>query len=178
MHDSKSSSKSSSLKRVILILFITFFAIALIVIISLLLALPPLLSSDFARKNITTYLSKDLQRPVSIDRLSFSWRRGLAISGVTINDRDHSPLLNLNDLTLIISWKDLITGRINIQALDINGIEVTLIRDKSGKTNIFRMMSSSEINSQIPSSAMTVKTRTRTIIKYEMTFLMDAFMIA
>jgi len=144
MHTSKSSSKSFSLRRVILTLCITFVAIALIVIISLLLALPPLLSSDFVRKNITTYLSKDLQRPVSIDRLSFSWRRGLAISGVTINDRDHSPLFNLNDLTLIISWTDLITGKINIQALDINGIELTLIRDESGKTNISDILEAPE----------------------------------
>ncbi len=136
MNTKNTSPKTFSLTRFILKLLISILAISLILTIVLLLALPTLLSSDFARGNITAYLSKDLKRPVSINTLSFSWGKGISLSGLTIKDKDQKPFLDLNELKLIISWLSLLAGKIDIDDLTINGIDLTLIRDKSGKTNI------------------------------------------
>jgi len=73
MNTKNTSPRTFSLTRFILKLLFGFLAIGLILTIVLLLALPSLLSSDFARENITAYLSKDLKRPVSINKFSFSW---------------------------------------------------------------------------------------------------------
>lgn len=136
MSAKQNSPKSFSLIRFILKVVVSCLAITLILIITLLLVLPPLLSSDFAKEKAALYLAKYLQRPVLIDKLSFSWRKGLVVSNFNIKNKDQSPFFNLSDIKLIISWTDLITGKINIQTLTINGIEATLIRDESGKTNI------------------------------------------
>jgi len=136
MSAKQNSPESFSPIRFILKVVVSCLAITLILIITLLLVLPPLLSSDFAKEKAAVYLAQYLQRPVSIDKLSFSWRKGLVISDVNIKNKDHSPFFNLLDLKLIISWTDLIIGKINIQTLAINGIEAILIRDESGKTNI------------------------------------------
>jgi hypothetical protein len=130
------SPKSFSPIRFILKVVVSCLAITLILTITLLLLLPPLLSSDFAKGKAALYLAKDLQRSVSIDKLSFSWRKGLVVSDFNIKNKDQTPFFNLSYLELIISWTDMIIGKINIQSLAINGIEATLIRDESGKTNI------------------------------------------
>jgi len=136
MTTKKSSPQTFSLTRFILKVLISFLAIGLILTIVLLLALPSLLSSDFARENLTAYLSKDLKRPVSINTFSFSWGEGISLSGFTIKDKSQQPFVDLNELKLTISWLSLLFGKIDIDDLTINGIDLTLTRDKSGKTNI------------------------------------------
>ena len=127
--------KTSSL-RIILKAVISLFALTLLLVVTLFLSLPPLLSSDFARKKAVVFLSQDLKRPVSINKLSFSWKKGLAVSGLNIKNQDHSPFLALRDFNLNISWRALLAKKIFIQNLNIDGIEVAITRDKTGKTNL------------------------------------------
>ena len=143
MTTKNSSPKTFSLTRFILKLIISCLAITLILIIVLLFTLPSLLSSDFARENIAAYLSKDLKRPVSINKFSFSWGKGISLFGLTIQDKDQKPFVDLNELKLIISWLSLLAGKIDIDDLTINGIDLTLTRDKSGKTDISDILETS-----------------------------------
>jgi hypothetical protein len=143
MTTKKASPKTFSLTRFILKLLISCLAITLILIIVLLFTLPSLLSSDLARENITAYLSKDLKRPVSINKFSFSWGKGISLSGFNIKEKDQTPFLDLNELKLIVSWLSLLGGKIDIDDLTIIGIDVTLTRDKSGKTNISDILETS-----------------------------------
>lgn len=140
----KSSPRTFSLTRFILKLLIGCLAIALILIIMFFFTLPSLLSSDFARENIVSYLSKDLNRPVSINTLSFSWGKGVSLSGLTIKEKDQKPFVALNELKIAPSWLSLLAGKINIEDLSVQGIDVILTRDKSGKTNIQDMLETSE----------------------------------
>lgn len=144
MTTQKSSPKTFSPTRFILKLLISCLAITLILIGLLLLSLPSLLSSDFARENIVSNLSKNIKRDVSIERLSFSWGKGITLSGFVINNQDQKPFVNLNELKLTISWLSLLAGKIDIDDLTIHGIDVILTRDQSGKTNIQDMLETSE----------------------------------
>ncbi|MBW1678589.1 MAG: hypothetical protein JRJ08_00345 [Deltaproteobacteria bacterium] len=137
------SQKTSPIRRIFKWV-IRLAVIGLILVIALFLALPPLLSSDFGRKKVAAYLAENLQKPVSIDKLSFSWRKGLGVSGLNINNKDQSPFLKLRDFRLIISWPALAARKIAIQTLNINGIELIIIRDKSGRTNISDLLEPSE----------------------------------
>ncbi len=143
MNTKKTSAKTFSTFRFISKMVIGFIAIVFVLIIVLLLALPSLFSSEFARKRAADYLSRDLQRPVSVKKISFSWKEGIAVSGFNIKNKDRSPFFDLNELRLIISWPALIRGKIDIEALTVDGIELTFTRDKFGKTNISDILEAS-----------------------------------
>jgi uncharacterized protein involved in outer membrane biogenesis len=136
MNAGKTTSQSFFSIRFVLKIIVGFFATAVIAGIVLLLALPALLSSDFARKKIESYLSQELKKPVSIEAISFSWGEGLAVSNFTSVNRDQTPFVNLAALKLLLSWSSLLSGKLDIVTLDIKGIDVTVTRDKEGKTTV------------------------------------------
>jgi len=108
----------------------------LLLLIGLYFALPAFLSSKSASEKAAVFLSDHLHRPVSINSLSFSWTKGIHVSEFQIDNKDSSQLLNLHDLKLLISWPALATKKIVIKQLNINGIDVAVTRDRSGKTSV------------------------------------------
>ena len=78
MNAEKTSPQSFSLIRFVLKLVVGLIAAAVIAGIVLLLALPSVLSSNFARQKIEGYVSQELKKPVSIEAISFSWSEGLS----------------------------------------------------------------------------------------------------
>lgn len=138
------STNKTSPMRLILKWTMGLCIIVLILIICLFFALPPLLSSDFARNKVVESLHENLKRPVSMETLSFSWTKGLTVSGLNILEKDQSPFLKLQDFAFDISWPALAIRKIIIQNLDITGIELYITRDKSGKTNISDLLESPE----------------------------------
>jgi hypothetical protein len=140
MNAAKTTPQSFFSIRVLLKIIVGFIATAVIAGIVLLLALPALLSSDFARQKIESYLSQELEKPVSIEAISFSWGEGLAVSNFTSVNRDQTPFVNLAALKLLLSWSSLLSGKLDIVTLDIKGIDVTVTRDKEGKTTVSDML--------------------------------------
>ena len=69
-----------------------FFIFVIVVGITIVLALPAVLSSDFARQKIESYMSQELQKPVSIQEISFSWGEGLSVSNFVSVNQDQTPL--------------------------------------------------------------------------------------
>ena len=140
MKAEKSSAKSFLSIRFLLTLAAGFIAAFLAAGSILLLALPSLLSSDFARQKIEGYLTQELKKPVSIGAISFSWGEGLAVSNFRSVNKDQSPFINLSDLKLLLSWSSLLSGKLDIVTLDIRGIDVTVTRDKEGRTTVSELL--------------------------------------
>jgi len=136
MNENNSSSHHFSPFRLIIKGAVYLVVVALIFIIALYASLPAILSSDLASRKIVAYLSEHLQRPVSIDSLSFSWTKGVAVSEFKIDNRDQSPLLKVDDFRLLVSWLALTANKIVIKSLNIDGIELAITRDGSGRTSI------------------------------------------
>ena len=109
------------------------FLFVFIFIALLYFILPPLFSSGFAREQASTYLTKTLKRPVTMEHLAFSWEKGVAISELNITTQDQSPLLVLHSFQLLPDWWSLLTRKIEAFFLAVEGIELTIIRDKTGK---------------------------------------------
>ncbi|MBN2468172.1 MAG: AsmA family protein [Deltaproteobacteria bacterium] len=128
----RSSHPLKSLIKGVFYLLVT----VLIVFILLVVFLPSLLSTDFAKQKIIASLSGSLHRPVSVSSFSFSWTKGVAVSGLSIENNDQSPLLSLKDLTLKVALPPLARRKIVVEALIIDGIEVIITRDPEGKTSI------------------------------------------
>ena len=144
MTPKSASSHSFSFTRFIVKSIISIVVIAVILGIAAFFLLPYLISSDFGRNKAVAALARELQRPVSMDKLSFSWTKGFSVAGLAVKNQDQSPLLTLNDFRVTISWGDLLARKINVQTLTIDGIEVTLVRDASGKTNISDILEAPE----------------------------------
>ena len=149
-------------KSLIRLLFKTAVVLAVIVVILgavSFLGLPRLLSSGFGRDKVVNYLSSDLQRPVAIESMSFSWRVGISLSNLNIKNQDQSPFLSLKDFRVIPSWRALLAQEVKITTLNIEGIDLTITRDKQGKTNISDLFES-PAESGRPDKKKSVKDKT------------------
>jgi hypothetical protein len=113
-----------------------FFIFFIVMCIAIVLVLPTVLSSDFTRQKIESYVSQELQKPVSIEGISFSWREGLSVSHFKSVNEDQTPFISLTTLKLLLSWPSLLSGKLDIVTLDIRGIDVTITRDKDGNTTL------------------------------------------
>jgi hypothetical protein len=111
-----------------------FIIVVMVVCLATVFALPPLVSSNFARQKIEGYVSQELKKPVSIDAISFSWGEGLVVSNFKSVNNDQTPFITLPALKLLLSWPSLLSGKLDIVTLDVKGIDVTITRDKEGKT--------------------------------------------
>lgn len=146
--------------RLLVKLAIAFAAAVLIGGTVLVLALPSLLSSDFGRRQVSDYCSRYLNRPVTIGKVSFSWGEGLSITDAAVAEKDRTPLLNLSDLRLVISWGALLTGNVAVEAFEIDGADLILRRDKDGRLNISDLYTAPEAEAtaktgeQPPSNAL------------------------
>ena len=113
---------------ILLLMAVTFFAV------------PFLFSSEFAKNRIASYLSEDLKRPVSIDGVSFSWNKGINISGFNVNNQDGSPLFGFKNLLVRVLWSSVVTGNIKVDAFTLDEINLTLKRDMDGRLNVSDLM--------------------------------------
>lgn len=89
----------------------------LLLFAALLAALPPLLSSDFAKAKVVAVLSDSLKRPSGIDTLSFGWSEGLRLSGLRIGEGDvDTPgfLLRLEELRVEPGLAALLRGDLRL----------------------------------------------------------------
>ena len=117
-----------------------FIIVVMVVCLTMVFALPSLLSSNFARQKIEGYVSQELKKPVSIEAISFSWGEGLAVSNFKSVNNDQTPFVTLSALKLLLSWPSLLSGKLDIVTLDVKGIDVTITRDKDGKTTVSDML--------------------------------------
>lgn len=101
---------------------------------------PFALSSDFTKNKIVSYLSDDLDRPVSIEQVKFSWNKGINVSGFNLSNQDGSPLIGFKNLSVKIFWPSVIFGNIRIDLIALNEINVTLVRDENGILNVVDLM--------------------------------------
>jgi hypothetical protein len=125
--------KNKRLMRRVLRLGLRLFIFVFIFIIILYFILPPLLSSDRAREKASLYFSKALKRPVMMGGLAFSWKDGFSISQLNITNQDRTPLLVLHFVQLLPDWRALLARKFKAASLTIEGIALTIIRDKTGK---------------------------------------------
>ncbi|HJX31285.1 MAG TPA: AsmA-like C-terminal region-containing protein [Thermodesulfobacteriota bacterium] len=78
-------------------------------------------------------MAKAFKRPIAMGNLAFSWKDGFFISQLNITNHDRTPLLVLHSVQLLPDWRALLTRKFKAASLTIEGIALTIIRDKTGK---------------------------------------------
>ena len=133
-----------------------FFIAVIVVGITIVLALPAVLSSDFARQKIENTLSREFQKPVTIEKIGFSWGEGLAVSNFVSVNEDQTPFITLSALKVLLSWPSLLSGKLDIVTLDIKGIDVTITRDEKDSKTVSDMQEEAEqevVSREVPKSS-------------------------
>ncbi len=131
-----SSTRRFSPLRTIVKGALTLFIVVLVLTVGAVVLLPSIISSDFGRNRVIALASENLQRPVSLENLSFSWAKGVDLSNLTIKNADQSPFIDLHELKVKVSWLALAARRVVVDSCLVKGLSVVITRDKSGKTSI------------------------------------------
>ncbi len=119
--------------------YFAIFIISAILLVSLILVfLPTAVSTDTSKKYIETQISNVLDRPVSIDRLDWSWKDGIIINKLEIPDSPHfseNPMIFLEHVKLKLNIKRLLHREVNLELL-LTNLDVHIIKNSSGTLNI------------------------------------------
>ena len=93
---------------------------------ALLLALPGVVSSDWARGQVAGQLTKSTGMPASIDTLTFSWGEGLRLQGLRVGTgelADASFLASLQALHADLGYRPLLRGELHL-TLELQGLRL------------------------------------------------------
>ncbi len=114
-----------------------FMLAVMIIMISFTLTLPSIVSTDWFMGVVLSSVNENLSLPVSAKDINWQWKKGITVSGITIeNDPLYSdqPMFFLESAKLRVNYGDIFSGRISTVFL-VDNIRIILIQDKSGKMN-------------------------------------------
>jgi len=124
--------------------FMALMVVFLLVIV-IVVSLPSLLSIDGIRVSLQSAIATQLKRRVVIDAINGSWWQGFQVAGLRIYDQSvvaASPFAELHQLDLIIHYRDLLVGKLNV-SVQLHGMDLQLIRRVDGSLNIDDLMADS-----------------------------------
>ncbi len=119
--------------------------VVFLLVIVIVVSLPSLLSIDGIRISLQSAIATQLKRRVVIDAINGSWWQGFQVAGLRIYDQSAvgaSPFAELHQLDLIIHYRDLLVGKLNV-SVQLHGMDLQLIRRVDGSLNIDDLMADS-----------------------------------
>ncbi len=122
--------------------FVSLFALLAILVLTI-YYLPNTLSSKWFRSRLEAKASRILQRPVHIEGLRWTWSDGISVHSFRIDNDpafSNEPLFDIRTIVLKINLTDLFRWRLNVD-LGIEGLNLRVIRNKNGLTNIGTLLS-------------------------------------
>lgn len=132
---------TASISRRILKWLLWLFGACLIIITLLGVAvymLPGLVSSDWFRHRFERHLSQTFQRTLSLEQLQWSWSDGIRLKELSITDDaafSDRKLVRLKRASFTLDLKKLFQRRL-IFDLELEGLDIRLIRNPDGRTNL------------------------------------------
>jgi len=125
------------LKKILLITAGIFAGMILLAVVCMLI-FPHVVSSRIFKDRLETILTDTLEHTVKIEDIDWTWRRGIAISGVRLQDHpDFSDelLVAIRDIDMEIEWSQLLRRRL---AFDLSIVEprIHILRSADGRINI------------------------------------------
>ncbi|MGM0425623.1 MAG: AsmA family protein [Thermodesulfobacteriota bacterium] len=120
-------------------------AILLVIILlaTAILLAPAIVSTQWAKEQIEHRASTAVHRSVRIDALSWTWKKGIKASGITVEDKppfSEGILLGVTDIRFKIDLTTLVK-RQWVFDLHMDGVNAHLIRQKDGATNLGKLLS-------------------------------------
>lgn len=108
-----------------------------------LLFLPRLVSSQWFKDRLEREILQTFHRSVRVEQLEWTWSRGVRLEGLRVADDpafSKDPLLSMERAILTIDLKELQRRRL-VLGLSLEGVDLRLIRNPGGKTNLEALLS-------------------------------------
>ncbi len=140
--DAKTTPRSRRIIRFLLWLFGALL-IGVILLIGSLFFLPRVVSTKWFKGHLETYVSETIRRPLYIDRLTWTWSRGVLLEGVRVADDpsfSRIPIASIDRALLELDLEQLLQRRLAFD-LEIEGVGFRLIRNPDGRTNLETLLS-------------------------------------
>lgn len=128
--------KKKSLGKILLSV-IALFVIALGLLVAL---LPSLISSSWGTNKILGYINNEIPGRLNLKELSISWSGPQTIKDVSLTDKDGNEVVTLQSGSLDSSLFALIRKRTLSGDFNIDSLNVNLMTDESGITNLQRAL--------------------------------------
>ena len=107
--------------------------ISLFLIVALLIQIPAV--QNFAKDKAVSYLEGKIKTKVSISNIDISFPKKVILNGVYFQDQNNDTLLSGNKLAVDISLFKLINNVVELNSVDLQGINAKISRDKNGTFN-------------------------------------------
>ncbi|MBW1887349.1 MAG: AsmA family protein, partial [Deltaproteobacteria bacterium] len=136
---------SASVSHRIVKWFIWLFCVLICTIILLsltLLLLPRLVSTTWFKQQLEEQVVQVFNRPVLLEQVHWTWSQGILMKGLQITDDpefSHKPMIFMERAVLTLDLKQLIRRRL-VFDLEMNGLEIQLIRNPNGVTNLEQLL--------------------------------------
>lgn len=140
--DRKTVSRS---RRIVKCLFWLFGALLLGVffLLTSLFFLPRFVSTQWFKGYLETHASQTIGRPLYIDRLTWSWSKGILLEGVRVAEApsfSRKPILAVDRAFLELDLEELLQRRLAFR-LEMDGLKFHLIKNPDGRTNLEQLLS-------------------------------------
>lgn len=125
-------------------IFIIVIGLSISSVIFLISMLPYIVSTTIFRQFIEKKVTTLIHRPFSIERLNWKWAEGVTIENIVLKDApsfSDKPLLYVREIRLLPQFRELISRTLNFE-LSVETVQVHLIRNRMGKTNIEAILES------------------------------------
>lgn len=118
-------------------------AVAFAAVVLLAALLPYAVSSETGRNAAARALSQSLGRELILDSLEFSWDGTISAGGLAVADLpafSDKPLLTVKKMGAQFSWGSIAWGK-PVFSLTLSGVNLNLVRDKAGASNLNALFS-------------------------------------
>ncbi len=152
----KMSARSSAYVRFILKTLLALagvFVLLLLVIAAFICFLPNIVESPRVKGLLESTLSETLGGPVHMDRLCWTWEKGLETEGFILSDGlqfSEKPLISIKKARLLIDFSGLFRLKPGL-TLIISGVELNLIREADGRLNLLEGLAGKDQAEPLPS---------------------------
>jgi TamB, inner membrane protein subunit of TAM complex len=137
--------KKYSLKILKFLAYFVLCIIGVFLLLVLLLQIPKV--QYYVKEKTISYLEDKLKTDVKIDKVTIGLPKLIILEGVYFEDQSKKVLLSAKKLKVDISLLKLIDNKIEINSVDLNGVEVNLSKNENGVFNfdyIIKVFSSPE----------------------------------
>lgn len=115
-----------------IIAWIVGSVIFLVILLLILIQIPAV--QNFAKNKAVAYLQKKIGTKVSIDKLSISFPKQVVLKGVYLEDQKKDTLLYGKELRVDIALLNLLSSKVTVNYLELNGIKTHIYRVKPDTT--------------------------------------------
>ncbi|MEO0059967.1 MAG: hypothetical protein RLZZ312_1614, partial [Bacteroidota bacterium] len=113
--------------KIIGYILITFIGIFLLLVISL--QIPAV--QNFAKNKVVTFVQNKIKTKIIIDRIEIGLPKFVILEGAFVEDQQKKVLLSAKKIKVDISLLELISNKIEISSVDLQNVQINLLKNKN-----------------------------------------------